>query len=351
LALVVSVPLLAILAGGWLWLRDSALVSVEHVTVTGAQGPDGDAIRFALAAAARRMTTLDMDVGRLRRAVAAYPVVADLRVDARFPHGARIHVIERVPIGTVPADGRVIPFSADGTLLHDVRVSGALPSITGHVDAGGSRVTDPEPRQEVALLAAAPARLLVRVSQVTIDSTHGLSAQLRAGPVIYFGDAGRLAAKWIAAVAVLGDPGSAGAAYIDVTDPARPAAGSGGSGAGGSTGAASSSSTSSATPGTAATLQTAAPDQTSSAQTAATAPTAAATASTGAAATAPTGAAATASTGAAATAPTGAGPTTPTGATATATGAGPVTASGGAGPATKAASGSSGATPTANGGG
>ena len=48
---------------------------------------------------------------------------------------------------------------------------------------------------------------------------------LRDGPQLYFGDAGRLTAKWDSAVAVLANSSSAGAAYIDVTDPSRPAAG------------------------------------------------------------------------------------------------------------------------------
>jgi hypothetical protein len=103
----------------------------------------------------------------------------------------------------------------------------------------------------VALLSAAPYPLLARISQASTDGQHGLVAQLRNGPSIYFGDSGRLAAKWTAAQAVLADAGSAGAAYIDVADPGRPAAGGGGgsgtaaTGAGGTagTGAASTSTT------------------------------------------------------------------------------------------------------------
>ena len=82
---------------------------------------------------------------------------------------------------------------------------------------------------------------------------HGLVAQIRGGPSIYFGDATELLQKWIAASEVLADPGSAGAVYIDVTDPQRAAAGAGGDGQStadaGSTGAGSS--TSSAASGTA----------------------------------------------------------------------------------------------------
>ncbi len=56
---------------------------------------------------------------------------------------------------------------------------------------------------------------------------HGLEAQLRNGPKVYFGTDDDLGAKWAAAAAVLADSGSAGADYIDVTVASRPAAGAG----------------------------------------------------------------------------------------------------------------------------
>ena len=88
---------------------------------------------------------------------------------------------------------------------------------------------------------------------MTTVAPHGLVAQIRGGPSVYFGDDTELSQKWIAASVVLADPGSAGAEYIDVTDPQRPAAGSGSDGQstadGSSTG--SGSTTSSATGATA----------------------------------------------------------------------------------------------------
>jgi hypothetical protein len=90
---------------------------------------------------------------------------------------------------------------------------------------GGSRVTDQGTLEALRLLAAAPPRLLTRISQVTASSSHGLVAQLRSGPSVYFGDASDIDAKWAAATEVLADSSSVGATYVDVTDPARPVAG------------------------------------------------------------------------------------------------------------------------------
>ena len=55
------------------------------------------------------------------------------------------------------------------------------------------------------------------MSEATDGGAHGLVAQLRDGPKVYFGSNGDLGAKWAAAAAVLADSGSAGADYIDVT--------------------------------------------------------------------------------------------------------------------------------------
>jgi cell division protein FtsQ len=235
--IAVLVAILLVLGGAWLWLRDSSLVAVNHVVVSGERGPDAAQIRSALMAAARNMTTLDVRMDQLRTAVAPYPVVKDLRVSTQFPHGMRIRVIEQIPVGAVVADGRTIAVAANGTLLHDVPAAGSLPAIPLKVPPGGDRLSEPDALHAVALLAAAPYAILARVVQVTTVAGHGLVAELRNGPSIYFGDATRLSAKWIAATAVLSDPGSAGALYLDVTDPGRPAAGAGAAGAAGSTGA------------------------------------------------------------------------------------------------------------------
>lgn len=223
---VAVIVVVLVLAGGvWLWLRDSSLVAVKHVTVTGASGPDAVRIRSALDAAARNMTTLDVHMDTLNTVVEPFPVVKGLAVSTQFPHGMKIRVIEEAPVGAITFDGRRIAVAADNTLLRDVRASPNLPSIPMRVAPGGTRVSGAT-GQAVAVLAAAPAQLRSHVSEVTSTSTAGLVAQLSHGPSIYFGNDEHLRQKWAAAAAVLTDSGSVGALYIDVTDPSRPAAGS-----------------------------------------------------------------------------------------------------------------------------
>ena len=220
--------LVALAGGGWVWLRNSSLVAVRRVTIAGVSGPDAGEIRAALRSAAQTMTTLDVRLGALRTAIAPYPVVKHLQVSTDFPHGMRIHVVEQVPVAMISVGGSQVPVSADGTLLRDANLTGAgaLPTIALDVAPGGGRV-DGAALDEVRLLAAAPYAFLARVSQVSSDSVHGLIAQLRNGPKLYFGVGTQLSAKWAAATTVLAAASSAGADYIDVTDPSRPAAGSG----------------------------------------------------------------------------------------------------------------------------
>jgi cell division protein FtsQ len=219
------IGLLLALAGGWMWLRDSSLVAVTRVSVSGVSGADAAQIRQALESSARNMTTLDVSLSQLRTAVAPYPVVKAISVSTQFPHGMRISVIEQRPVGAIVVAGRQTAVAADGTLLHDVVAPGSLPSIPVRIPPGGDRVSEPGTRNAVALLAAAPYQFLPRISQVITVSAHGLVAQLRNGPTLYFGAPTRLDAKWAAVTAVLANQGSNGAAYIDVTDPVRPAAG------------------------------------------------------------------------------------------------------------------------------
>ena len=106
---------LAALAGGWLWLRDSSLVAVNRVVVTGGVG--APAARSAVEAAAREMTTLHYDVAVLRASVARYSIVRGVEVSRDLPHTLRIVIDQRRPVGTIVAGGTRVAVADDGVLL------------------------------------------------------------------------------------------------------------------------------------------------------------------------------------------------------------------------------------------
>lgn len=216
---------LALLLAGWFWLRDSSLVAVRTVEITGVPGPQGAPIRSALAQAARSMTTLHVRQDALDSAVAPFALVKRVEVSTGFPHTMRLHVVTNVAVGALVADGRRIAVTSDGTLLRDVVAASDLPQIPVRMAPAGPRVAEPDAVAAVAALAAAPEALRGRVQEVQTTPDHGLAVQLAHGPVLWFGDASRLDAKWAAAAAVLADPQAAGASSIDVSAPERPAVG------------------------------------------------------------------------------------------------------------------------------
>lgn len=231
-ALLTVVVLVGVLTGAYFWVRQSSLVAVQQVTVTGVSGPDATAIRQTLVQRAERMTTMEIDTRALRASVARYPVVRSLRVSTHLPHAVTIAVFEQVPVAVL--DGTTV--SAHGTLLPGVSASGRpLPTITapstssrsGSTSRRAGNTVTGTARADVYLLAAAPYPIIARLVTAGWKPGRGLTVALRNGPVIYFGDDHRLAAKWRSAILALANPTSAGASYIDVTDPARPAAGVG----------------------------------------------------------------------------------------------------------------------------
>jgi cell division septal protein FtsQ len=212
---------LVLAAGYQFWLRDSSLVAVEDVTVTGLTTKDAPRLRAALASAARTMTTLHVEHSDLERAIAAYPAVRELEVHPDFPNRLEIHVVEHRPAAIV--DG--LPVAGDGTILRGLPVEGKLPTIDPAGKLSGDRLTDAGALHAAHVAGAAPGALRPRLEHVDVRSGQGIVVELRDGPELIFGSAHRVRAKWIAATRVLADPESAGATYIDVTLPGRPAAG------------------------------------------------------------------------------------------------------------------------------
>jgi cell division protein FtsQ len=231
IALIAVFAALPLLAGGWLWLRDSSLVSVEHVQVSGVHGPDAQAIEAALAGAARHMSTLDVRPSALRAAVAPFRVVREVRTSTSFPHGLRIRVIEQLPAAVLTVGGMRTAVAADGMVLGPGLLSSSLPTVSdsagGQAQGGelaGQNVHGASLLADLTVLGAAPPSLAKLVARA-YTGPMGLTVAMRNGLLAYFGDATLPHAKWISLARVLADPSSQGAAYVDVRLPERPAAG------------------------------------------------------------------------------------------------------------------------------
>jgi cell division protein FtsQ len=222
LACLVSLPLLA---GGWVWLRHSSLVSVRHVRVSGVHGVEARAIEAALTGAGRHMSTLDVNVGALRAAVAPFAVVREVHATASLPHGLSIHVVEQLPVAALLAAGTRTAVAADGVVLGPALLSSTLPTLTGSsAAAAGARLRDQALLAALTVLGAAP-QPFAKVEARVFTGPSGLTVAMRNGLLAYFGDGTRPHAKWLSLARVLADPSSAGASYVDVRVPEHPAAG------------------------------------------------------------------------------------------------------------------------------
>ncbi len=212
-------------AGYMLWLRDSGLVAVEDVQVTGLTGRDAERVRTALDGAARGMTTLHVDRDALEAAAAAFPVIRAIEVEADFPSGLRITVIEHRPVAVLVSGEKRIPVAGDGSVLAELPTEGSLPEIHTGATIPASQLEPGFALDAARVAGGAPGALVGRLDQVERESDRGLVMSVEDGPDLIFGDTDRLTAKWAAAARVLADPGAAGAEYLDLRLPERPAAG------------------------------------------------------------------------------------------------------------------------------
>jgi cell division protein FtsQ len=211
------------LAGGWFAVRDSSLVSVRNVFITGLASSESPQIRNALRNAALDMTTLHVREDALLAAVAQYPSIRGLEVDADLPHKLSIEVRERAPVAAIESSGAKVPASGDGLVLRGMRASG-LPTLKVRAAPSGERVTDRRTLGALVVAGGAPAELHGRIERLW-SGPRGLTLDLRDGPDLVFGSGADARRKWIAAVRVLADPSSAGATYLDLRVPERVAAG------------------------------------------------------------------------------------------------------------------------------
>lgn len=220
---VVAVILLT--GGGYLWLRQSSLVAVRDVQISGITASDGEQVRTALEGAAKDMTTLHVREQVLHEATAPYSSVGDLKVKADFPHTLRIQVVERRPVAAVTRAGeRRIPVTSNGTLLRGLTADRDLPSISLKSEPAGARITDRRILDALAVASAAPTPLRGRTGEVKVDK-RGVIAEVEEGPELIFGDGKDADKKWAAAARVLAEISAQGAVYLDLRIPGRVAAG------------------------------------------------------------------------------------------------------------------------------
>ena len=223
--------LLAALGCGYLfWLRDSSLVAVDNVRVTGVTAGDTQQVVGALENEAETMTTLHVRAERIERVAATFPTVASVDVDTSFPHSMTITVHERPPALIVRTPDEEVPVAADGTILTGVEApkdGGDLPLLTVSELPDGPQLAGDDLSQ-ARVLGAAPEPLRPLIDAVEVTKDYGVVVTLNGEIPVRFGSSASAPAKWAAAAAVLADSRLTALTYLDVRLPQRPAAGGNG---------------------------------------------------------------------------------------------------------------------------
>jgi cell division protein FtsQ len=216
---------LALATTGWMWLRDSSLVAVRDVRITGVTASDGEQVKAALQSAALEMTTLHVRPAALQEATRNLTSVASLKVSKDFPHTLEIQVIERRPVAALAPKGEErVPVTGDGTVMLGVTAERDLPNLALDAAAVGPKLTDRRALRALTIAGAAPDELLRRSSELAVGR-QGVVVSLKNGPELVFGSDADARAKWIAAARVLAESSAAGATYLDLRIPGRVAAG------------------------------------------------------------------------------------------------------------------------------
>lgn len=227
--LLIGVAALVLLAGYFLYLRDSSFVAVTTVNIRGVDAglPGSDRLRGEIERASGEMTTLHVKPELVDRAVSDYPLVRSVSVDAAFPHTLDVVVDERRPVAVVGAGADEAVVAEDGVMLPDLSPADLhLPDLAGPGVPRGRRLSG-HALEAARVLGAAPRPLVPYLGTATYGRS-GVAVVLTSGIELRFGDASSVTEKWKAAAGVLADQSLTVLDYVDLTSPSRPAVGGAG---------------------------------------------------------------------------------------------------------------------------
>jgi cell division protein FtsQ len=222
---LIALSAVALFAVYTFWFRDSSLVAVKSVNVTGIGKGKLDAqLREALVHAGLGMTTLDASEAELVKAARPYPSVQEVSIDPTFPSTLNVKVTKRTAVALIGEGSGAVGVAEDGRVMRGVPVGkDQLPRLPLTAAPKGSWVGGPV-LEQVKMLGAAPKPLLRYVDH-SFNAESGIGVELVGGVDLLFGTAGGAAQKWQSAAAVLSDPELGPLDYVDLSVPRRPAVG------------------------------------------------------------------------------------------------------------------------------
>jgi cell division protein FtsQ len=169
----------------------SPLLDVNAVRVSGTHRITTARI-VAAAKVAHGVPLVSVDVGAVRRRVAALPGVKSVVVTRAWPSALSVRVVERVPVVAVPRGSVTDLYDVDAVLVDTVLVA---PPATPRLAVASGSPTPAVIDAAVALLRALPASLRKDVRDLRADGASSLSFDFADGAQVVWGSGERTAEK------------------------------------------------------------------------------------------------------------------------------------------------------------
>jgi len=153
-----------------------------------------------------------VDLGQIRRRVAALAPVERVTVSRDWPAALRVRVTERVPAAAVPQSKQFLLIDSHGVAFQTVSTR---PADLPLVRLAHPAATDLATRSALKVLTAMPEALSVRVAELVVNSPAGIELRLRDDRRVVWGDATESALKARTALTLLNHRGR----VVDVSAP------------------------------------------------------------------------------------------------------------------------------------
>lgn len=222
LRVVITLVVVAGISATGFWIIRSPLLSIDRVTITGANQSDPSGA-IAQTGVAPGTPTISVDVAAIESLLLADPWIAEARVVVTWPGSVEVEVTEHVPIALVQTANGFAHVTVDGAVVQILDDPAGWPIITSAVaqtPRAGDTMGGAALLGALEFVTALPAELAT-AAVVSVDAEQQLAAsvggyQVRLGRSIEMG-------QKAAALAAVIEHGVAAGSAIDVTAPRRPA--------------------------------------------------------------------------------------------------------------------------------
>jgi cell division protein FtsQ len=188
-ALLIGLPIVLVAAGTYAALR-SPLLTVQDVTVEGAQSLDQAALVEISGLYGESMLTLPVDDARRR--LLAVSAIRSVDIRRVWPDGVTITIEERTPVAFWSIGGHDFPVDQDGVVLSPGAPDGDAPRIVevtpGRVLTIGDRVHPDAIAFAQRIVAESPRFLDANVAELEYEGGIGVTVIFDGGLRVTFGD-------------------------------------------------------------------------------------------------------------------------------------------------------------------